>query len=174
MTNPAVSEEMVERFRREFDAFVQNVTDMLHERETALSALPLPVEGVGAERLADLGLGKTVYFNDIVDARTTSVATPAAQPSAVAVKALRLADVLAGYEDWAGKPHNAKWASKIDGTPIPNDICVCIFNRLSTLAPSAAAGARQAEQECEELKQKLAASCAEADAFRAILTGDAK
>jgi hypothetical protein len=65
-------------------------------------------------------------------------ATPAARPSAVAVKTPSLTDVLAGYDDWAGKPHNAKWVRKIDGTPIPNDLCVCIFNRLSTLAPSAA------------------------------------
>ena len=31
-----------------------------------------------------------------------------------------------GYTFWAQKPHNAKWARKIDGTPIPNDLPVCI------------------------------------------------
>lgn len=32
----------------------------------------------------------------------------------------------AGYADWAGKEHNAKWVRKIEGTPIPNDLVVCI------------------------------------------------
>ncbi|CAN7302559.1 hypothetical protein LJR231_001544 [Phyllobacterium sp. LjRoot231] len=31
-----------------------------------------------------------------------------------------------GYTTWAAKPHNAKWVRKIDGTPIPNDLVVCI------------------------------------------------
>lgn len=31
-----------------------------------------------------------------------------------------------GYTFWAKKPHNARWARKIDGTPIPNDLPVCI------------------------------------------------
>ena len=34
--------------------------------------------------------------------------------------------VPAGYAFWAQKPHNAKWVRKIDGTPIPNDLPVCI------------------------------------------------
>lgn len=31
-----------------------------------------------------------------------------------------------GFDEWAGKPHNKKWLRKIDGTPIPNDVVVCI------------------------------------------------
>jgi hypothetical protein len=31
-----------------------------------------------------------------------------------------------GFAVWAAKPHNAKWFKRIDGTPIPNDLCVCI------------------------------------------------
>lgn len=29
-------------------------------------------------------------------------------------------------ERWRNKPHNAKWWKKIEGTPIPNDLIVCI------------------------------------------------
>ena len=50
---------------------------------------------------------------------------------------LTLDDILAGYVDWSNKPHNAKWARKIDGTPIANDICVCIFNRLRAMKGNA-------------------------------------
>lgn len=48
--------------------------------------------------------------------------------------------VFAGYREWAAKPHNAKWVRKIDGTPIPNDLPVCIFNALKEagFAPSPA------------------------------------
>ena len=31
-----------------------------------------------------------------------------------------------GYAVWAAKPHNRKWVRLIDGTPIPNDLPVCI------------------------------------------------
>lgn len=36
-------------------------------------------------------------------------------------------DIQRGYDAWAAKPHNAKWVRKIDGTPIANDIVVCIW-----------------------------------------------
>lgn len=31
-----------------------------------------------------------------------------------------------GFRQWAAKPHNRKWARKIDGTPIPNDLPIVI------------------------------------------------
>jgi hypothetical protein len=31
-----------------------------------------------------------------------------------------------GFDAWAAKPHNRKWVRKIDGTPIPNDLVLCI------------------------------------------------
>lgn len=31
-----------------------------------------------------------------------------------------------GLEDWKAQPHNHRWWRKIDGTPIPNDLCVRI------------------------------------------------
>ena len=31
-----------------------------------------------------------------------------------------------GFATWATKPHNKKWARRLDGTPIPNDLLVCI------------------------------------------------
>ena len=52
-----------------------------------------------------------------------------------------LIDVQRGYDEWAAKPHNAKWVRKIDGTPIANDIVCCIFNHLSaalSVQPAAA------------------------------------
>lgn len=36
-----------------------------------------------------------------------------------------------GYIRWAEKPHNAKWVRMIDGTPIPNDLPVCIANEFA-------------------------------------------
>jgi hypothetical protein len=32
----------------------------------------------------------------------------------------------AGLETWRSKPHNKRWWRLIDGTPIPNDLIVCI------------------------------------------------
>lgn len=32
----------------------------------------------------------------------------------------------AGYDTWAAKPHNKKWAKMVYHTPIPNDLSVCI------------------------------------------------
>jgi hypothetical protein len=31
-----------------------------------------------------------------------------------------------GMKTWSGRPHNKKWWRRIDGTPIPNDLSVCI------------------------------------------------
>ena len=43
-----------------------------------------------------------------------------------------------GFETWKVKPHNARWFRKIDGTPIPNDLTICIgeafAERFRTLA----------------------------------------
>ena len=43
-----------------------------------------------------------------------------------------------GFENWKAKPHNARWFRKIDGTPIPNDLTICIgeafAERFRTLA----------------------------------------
>jgi hypothetical protein len=49
---------------------------------------------------------------------------------------IKLDDVQRGYDAWAAKPHNAKWVRKIDGTPIPNDIVVTLFNTLRDLETS--------------------------------------
>jgi hypothetical protein len=40
------------------------------------------------------------------------------------VEAMKAAE--AGLSTWREKPHNAKWWSRIDGTPIPNDLLVNI------------------------------------------------
>ena len=36
-----------------------------------------------------------------------------------------------GLEDWKSKGWNKKWWKRIDGTPIPNDLIVCIAERIS-------------------------------------------
>lgn len=42
-----------------------------------------------------------------------------------------------GFDTWAAKPHNAKWARKIDGTPIPGDLVVCIAEAfMAVVAPA--------------------------------------
>ncbi len=35
-----------------------------------------------------------------------------------------------GLEAWRRKPHNKKWWRRIDGTPIPNDLLVCIAEQM--------------------------------------------
>lgn len=47
------------------------------------------------------------------------------------VRALKLVEL--GFEQWKDKPPNAKWFKRIDGTPIPNDLCVCIAETLATV-----------------------------------------
>lgn len=43
----------------------------------------------------------------------------------VDVAAVREA-VQKGFDEWAAKTHNKKWAKRVDGTPIPNDVVMCI------------------------------------------------
>jgi hypothetical protein len=40
---------------------------------------------------------------------------------------------------WRSKPHNAKWWSRIDGTPIPNDLVSCIAECIATALAGRAA-----------------------------------
>lgn len=39
--------------------------------------------------------------------------------------------VEAGFSNWKGRAHNAKWWRRIDGTPIPNDLAVNIAEAIS-------------------------------------------
>lgn len=50
-----------------------------------------------------------------------------------------------GLEIWKEKPHNAKWWKRIDGTPIPNDLCVCIAERLASQPAPAVMGEDERE-----------------------------
>jgi hypothetical protein len=36
-----------------------------------------------------------------------------------------------GYDAWKAKPHNKKWWKHVDGTPIPNDLLVCIAQAIA-------------------------------------------
>jgi len=38
-----------------------------------------------------------------------------------------------GYMNWARKPHNRRWAAKLDGSPIANDIMVNITEEVVRL-----------------------------------------
>ena len=38
-----------------------------------------------------------------------------------------------GYTMWAMKPHNKRWAKMLDGTPIVNDLLVCVCNEIVLL-----------------------------------------
>jgi hypothetical protein len=52
---------------------------------------------------------------------------------------------------WRSKPHNAKWWSRIDGTPIPNDLVSCIAECIATALAGRAALAPPAESGATEL-----------------------
>lgn len=54
------------------------------------------------------------------------------------IEALRLCD--AGLAEWKSKPHNARWWKRIDGTPIPNDLLVCIAQVIADTAQPSASG----------------------------------
>ena len=58
-----------------------------------------------------------------------------------------------GYNAWAAKPHNAKWVRKIDGTPIPNDLPVCIANEFMNLVVTLTTEAAHLRAEIAALKQ---------------------
>lgn len=45
--------------------------------------------------------------------------------------------VQAGFDNWKAKPHNARWWRHIDGTPIPNDLAVCIADAVNDAIQSA-------------------------------------
>lgn len=63
-------------------------------------------------------------------------------------EALRLVDI--GFEKWVKKPHNAAWIRRFDGTPIRNDVAVCI-------AEAIAANTRSAPTDLVEALRPLAA-----------------
>lgn len=51
-----------------------------------------------------------------------------------------------GLQDWKAKGWNAKWWKRIDGTPIPNDLTVCIAERISKELRAAAPPAGEGSQ----------------------------
>jgi len=50
-----------------------------------------------------------------------------------------------GFEAWRAKPHNAKWFKRIDGTPIPNDLVVCVAEQFAAVLASVSALAQALE-----------------------------
>jgi hypothetical protein len=45
-----------------------------------------------------------------------------------------------GFELWRSKPHNKHWWRLIDGTPIPNDLSVCIAQAIANASRACAIG----------------------------------
>lgn len=64
------------------------------------------------------------------------------KPAIPWVRALQLAE--RGYARWAEKPHNRKWARRIDGTPIRNDLLVNIANAVCEGLPEVDMDEKQA------------------------------
>lgn len=44
------------------------------------------------------------------------------------IQAMEIAE--RGLKAWAEQPHNEKWRRRIEGTPIPNDLLVCIATEM--------------------------------------------
>lgn len=57
-----------------------------------------------------------------------------------------------GFEKWRAKEHNKKWFRKIDGTPIPNDVVVCIAQEFADTACPAIPVSQETPDTSELLK----------------------
>jgi len=61
-----------------------------------------------------------------------------------------------GFENWKAKPHNARWFRKIDGTPIPNDLTICIGEAFAEPLRSLSLAGEDAAGLCERLEKRAA------------------
>lgn len=67
-----------------------------------------------------------------------------------------------GFENWKAKPHNARWFRKIDGTPIPNDLTICIGEAFSARIRSLSARLAEARREMDAYRDAFGClSCGE-------------
>lgn len=69
------------------------------------------------------GLSDGLFVMDEVEKRLNGVAQVQSKPVSF-LEAMNIVE--RGFDTWKDKPHNAKWYSRIDGTPIPNDLKVNI------------------------------------------------
>lgn len=95
-------------------------------------------QGWSAEDI-DAGLMICWFASAIETASVLRLAAsrPAAQVAdreAVAWPESPIAIAQRGFEKWRAKEHNKKWFRKIDGTPIPNDVVVCIAQEFADTA----------------------------------------
>jgi hypothetical protein len=67
-----------------------------------------------------------------------------------------------GLALWRDKPHNFKWWNRIDGTPIPNDLLVCIAEILQQTANADRVNLTTANAEIAQMRQQIAWFQAEA------------
>jgi hypothetical protein len=98
---------------------------------------------------AEEQLAKSVPKGDLLRAAETAIAAAVAAEREALRNAYSLDICMkiagAGFLQWAGKSHNAKWARKIDGTPIPNDLPMVIAEQFAD-AISALIRARSTEE----------------------------
>jgi hypothetical protein len=77
--------------------------------------------------ISEIQDGLTVGYRALPIPHTGSAPWVPQEEHLAAVAAARVRKAVDdGYMEWARKPHNEKWVRKIDGTPIPNDLIVCI------------------------------------------------
>ena len=60
-----------------------------------------------------------------------------------------------GFETWKAKPHNARWFRKIDGTPIPNDLTICIGEAFAAALSAERRAKVEAESEAAALLERV-------------------
>lgn len=60
-----------------------------------------------------------------------------------------------GFENWKAKPHNARWFRKIDGTPIPNDLTICIGEAFAEPLRSLSLRVEAEKRAREEVEREL-------------------
>ena len=68
--------------------------------------------------------------HDTRTATSPGVTAGASAPAGELVDWIAVAQ--SGFRAWQEKPHNARWFRKIDGTPIPNDLTICIGEAFAT------------------------------------------
>lgn len=84
-------------------------------------------------------------------ATSPGVTAGASTPSLAGGEAVNWIEIAQrGFENWKAKPHNARWFRKIDGTPIPNDLTICIGEAFSEAIRSLVAYKDKAERERDD------------------------
>lgn len=97
---------------------------------------------------------------DSMDALRAPAATP--PPPVSFMEAMNIVE--RGFDTWKDKPHNARWYSRIDGTPIPNDLKVNIAEAIcySSLTSAPASPCFDITEQTQETLKALSDWCEKA------------